>query len=192
MAIYDPYNRQEIGTWLYSHIHTLLNNAKHFHDSSMVIYACFETRNFLEKLEFYIIMAALTEEERYKYLPEVEKMWGLASAFGNFIQERAYIYITFINALHKAKSLPFRPLGRFDFKASNRFKLQLNKYCHLYTKLQPDLEFNSQFIQNGLQLPLRVFEDLVSRKVLDLEHGITIVGTSINEFKGDTLVILNR
>jgi len=131
MPTYDPYKRLEEATWLYAHINTLIGSAIGHQDSTLVIYACFETRNFIEKLEFYIIMAALTEEERAKHFEGVEKMWGLNSAFGKIIQERAYTYIRFMNALCKAKNVPFRPLGNFDFKTSNRFKTELNKYCHL-------------------------------------------------------------
>ena len=72
-----------------------------------------------------------------------------------------------MNALCKAKNVLFRPLGNFDFKTSNRFKTELNKYCHLYVRLQPELEFNSQFIQNSLTLPQKVFDSLIVQKVLD-------------------------
>jgi hypothetical protein len=192
MPTYDPYKRLEVATWLLAHIQTLINSAKGHRDSTMAIYACFETRNFLEKLEFYIIAAALTEEERKKHFKDLEKMWGLNTAFGTIIQEKAYTYITFMNALCKAKNLPFRHLGQFDFKASNRFKLELNAYCHLYSRLQPDLEFDSEFIQKGLVLPDRVFTHLKEKKVLDEVEGINIVGISVSELKGDSLIILER
>ena len=192
MPTYNPYKRLEIATWLYAHIKTLLQSAVGHQDSTMVIYACFETRNFLEKLEFFIIAAALTEEERIKNLKDLEKMWGLSTAFGKIIQEKAHTYITFMNALCKAKSVPFRPLGHFDFKSSNRFKLELNAYCHLYSRLQPDLEFDSEFIQEGIKLPERVFDHLKEKKVLDEVEGINIVGVSVTDLKGDSLVILER
>jgi len=58
--------------------------------------------------------------------------------------------------------------------------------------LQPDLEFNSQFIQNGLTLPQRVFDSLIAQRVLDPVDGINIVGVSVSELKGDSLLILEK
>lgn len=192
MEQYNAYKRREEATWIYAHVNNLLNAAIRKSDSTMVIYACFETRNFLEKLEFYIIMAALTLEERIKYMKNVENMRGLNSAFGKIIKERAYTYITFMNALCKAKSVPFELLGDFDFKSSNRFKSDLNAYCHIYSRLQPELNFESDFIQNGLKLPVKVFNHLKDKKVLDDVKGITISGISVSELKGDSVIILEK
>jgi hypothetical protein len=192
MPEYIPTKRMEMGTWLYAHIQYLVVLAKKYRDPTMVIYACFETRNFLEKLECEIILAALTEEERLKYLPEIEKMRGLTAAFGNVIQEKAYTYISFMNALCKAKSVPFKPLGNFDFKISNRYKTELNDYCHLYSKSQNDFEFDSSFIQNGLALPKKIFDQLKVLKVLNDVTGVTITGIAVSALKGDSLVILER
>jgi hypothetical protein len=189
---YNPNKRLEEATWLYSHIPTLLANAIHFRDSSLVIYACFETRNFLEKIEFYIIMAALTETDRAKYFKDLEKKGGLSSGFGKIIKQRAHTYITFMNALCKAKNVPFRALGYFDFRTSTRLTTELSQYCHLYSRLQPDLEFESDFIQNGLQLPGRVFQFLREKQVLDDVHGITITGIPPTLLKGDSLIILEN
>jgi len=192
MPQYNPHVRLEVGTWLLSHIQTLLNSAKIKRDTSLVIYACFETRNFIEKLEFYIIAAALTEEERVKNFKDLEKMGGLSKAFGGIIQEKAYTYIRFVNALCKAKNVPFRPLGNYDFKILNRFKLELNAYCHLYSRMQSDLEFDSDFIKEGMTIPGRVFQHLIDNKVLDEVNGINIVGVSVSDLKGDSLDILNK
>lgn len=189
---YHPYHRQEIATWLLSHIDTLLGNAVTFRDSSMVIYACFEMRNFIEKLEFYIIAAALTEEERQKEFKGLTRMAALSKAFGKVIQEKAHTYIRFINALCIAKPVPFSPLGRYDFKILNRFKLELNAYCHLYSRMQNELEFDSDFIQNGLALPGRVYDHLIKAEVLHPRNGINIVGISVSQLKADSLEILNK
>lgn len=181
-----------MGTWLYAHIQYLVDLAVKYKDPTMVIYACFECRNFLEKFEHEIILAALTEEEREQYLPDLAKMHGLTKAFGNIIEEKAYTYISFMNALCKAKSVPFKPLGNFDFKASNRFKTQLNNYCHVYSKKQEDFAFSSAFIQKGLSLPKQVFDHLIHNKVLDPKDGITITGIAVKSLKDDAIEILTR
>jgi hypothetical protein len=181
-----------MGTWLYAHIQYLVDLAVRYEDPTMVIYACFECRNFLEKLEHEIICAALSETERQQYLPDLAKMHGLTKVFGNIIEEKAYTYISFMNALCKAKPVPFRPLGIFDFKASNRFKTELNSYCHLYSKKQEDFAFSSEFIQKGLSLPKQVFDHLIHNKVLDPKDGITITGIAVSSLKGDAIEILNR
>lgn len=193
MPEYNPTKRHEESTWLYKHIQYLTNRAVQYQDTSMVIYACFESRNFLEKIEFDIIMCALTDNEVKKYFKDLKKMGGLNSVFGNkMIQEKAHTYISFINALCKAKNLPIRPLGYFDFKSLNRFKLELNNYCHLYSKVKSDFEFTSQFIQTGLKLPGIIFDHLKEKKVLDDTNGIPITGTPVSDLKGASLIILEK
>lgn len=181
-----------MGTWIYANIQYLIELAVKYQDSTMVIYACFETRNFLEKIEFEIILAALTDSERSQYLPDLEKMHGLKMAFGDIIAEKAHAYISFMNALCKAKPVPFRPPGNFDFKTSTKFKSELNSYCHLYSRTQSDLLFKSPFIQRGLTLVREIFDHLKKQHVLSDVHGITIVGTPVSKLKGDSLEILEK
>jgi len=82
MATYDPFTRLESGTWILAHIETLIATAIERNDSTMVVYACFETRNLIEKLEYYIINVALTDTERVKYVKALDKKGGLGKAFG--------------------------------------------------------------------------------------------------------------
>jgi len=89
-----------------------------------------------------------------------------------------------------AQEVPFRPPGNYDFKILNRFKLELNSYCHLYSKMQNDLNFESEFIQHGLFLPGRVVQYLLDSKILDPSEGISIVGLSVSGLSQEMLSIL--
>jgi hypothetical protein len=117
-------------------------------NTNSIIYAYFETRNSLEKMEFDLVQAAMTAEERKDYFDLMSKMDGSNKAF-NKLEDSFHYYFTYLKALCEANE--FHP-SNYDAKIARRFKTDLNDYCHLYSKTQSDFICGSQFTLDGITL----------------------------------------
>src|SRR3984957_2419223 len=134
---YYPNIRHEDLTWLISHIKHLLFLGEEYKDSTMILYACYEARNFIEKLEFLFIIASINQKEWPNAIQIAKKKNGIQELVGKY-HNSFYHYITFLGAFMKVGKIKGE-LGKFNFKQLRQFVSQLNNYIHISLKNQSDL-----------------------------------------------------
>lgn len=190
-------NRNKRLGWFISHINHLLEQAEQNNNSNLVIYACFEMRNFLEQIEYSLVTLSLSQSEWELYKDDFAKTNGIDNVFnkidkvnGKKIKESVDKYLSFNEVIMKAIEIPYFPIS-YKFTESQIFKNQLNKYCHLYTCNQSDFNFDSEFIKNGKTTINKCFQYLSISRVIN-ENGITLPGIQIRTLKGSMKIVYDE
>lgn len=144
---YEFNERIQNVNWSLIHIDTLLNYARENKNPSFVIYAAFESRHLLERIEFEIIVMSANSKFGLQDFEAIKKRHGINKANKKFSALK-FRYQTFTEAFAKAVK-PELKLNFFNFKESETLKENLSQYLHLYSRMDNELEFDSDFIQNG-------------------------------------------
>lgn len=146
---YDYHFRHPSQSWLLMHITVLLEEATKYKNSSLVLYAAFEARSLLEKIEFDILLMSVEESEHENLRSMASGKNGINKT-NNQYKTLRYRYQTFSEALTKV--ILDQPLRVFDYSKSGRFQVALSDYIHIYTRPDDEFKFTSAFIQTGIQL----------------------------------------
>jgi len=147
---YDYHTRENNNSWLLKHIDVLLEEAEKNMNISFVFYAAFECRNLLEKTEFDLILLSQNEEVR-ENLVEIAKGKNGIRKINEKYKTLKYKYQIFNEVLCRVIIDDIR-VKVFDYIKSGNLQTELGEYMHIYTLIESDYNFNSQFIQNGIHL----------------------------------------
>lgn len=176
---FDPEVRVNQITWQIEYIKMMLVSAEERRNPNISIYACFETRNLLEKIEFDIVMAAMSAEERELHFDNMQKINGSKNTFSNLSDASFSKYFSYLKALCNVHKVP--PPSDFDIKIANKFKVELNSYCHLYSCDQEDFEYGSPFNATGESICKQVLAYLKDCGFIKEDGSVTIIGTTVSE-----------
>jgi len=184
--IFNTNERDESPMWIIRQIEVLLNESQKHNSSSKLFYACYETRNLLESIEFNYVFAALDVTEREDALKTIRKVDGIKKTFED-LDSSIYHYLTFLIELCNA--LKFPPPPFYDFKISRKFKTELNEYCHIYGRTTEELTYDSPFVKAGKLTIENVFKYL---KETSIYYGATFIGTPISKLDPESKEVYNR
>jgi hypothetical protein len=186
LNVYNPSLRDGSPLWLIKKIEQLREESKMEKDSSKLIYACFESRNLLENLEFHFVYPAFSEGERPEVLKSIRKADGIRKTFEK-IEKNSHDYQIFLKALCLA--LNMTPPPYYNFKTSQQLKSSVNDYCHIYAISNKELTFGSDYIKTGFK---RIEEILIFLKESKIYNGFTALGTPLKDFDSETLTLYNK
>ncbi len=144
---YEFNKRIQNVNWSLIHIETLLNYSRENKNPSFVIYAAFESRHLLERIEFEIIVMSANSKFGHQDFVDIKKRHGINKANKKF-NSLKFRHQTFTEAFAKAVK-PELNFNFFNYKESESLKENLSQYLHLYSRMDDELEFESDFIQNG-------------------------------------------
>ena len=145
---YDYHKREPNNSWQLKHCEVLLEEAEKYNNTSLVIYAALEARNLLEKTEFDIMLMS-TEKDEWEALSQMARGKHGLTKSNNKYKALKYRYQTFSEAI--AKVLLDFELKIYDYKSSENLQTKLSEYIHIYTRTPKELEYKSEFIQNGIK-----------------------------------------
>lgn len=152
---YDYHKREPYNSWLMKHCEVLLEEASKYSNASLVLYATLEARNLLEKTEFDLMLMSTDRGEWQELANMAKGKHGLTKS-NNKYKALKYRYQTFSEALVKV-ILDFE-LKVYDYKTSENLQTELSEYLHTYTRTPEEMEFSSDFIQNGISLVNKTLE----------------------------------
>lgn len=184
---YDYHKREPHNSWLMKHCEVLLEEATKYSNSSLVLYATLEARNLLEKTEFNLMLMS-TDKSEWQDLANMAKGKHGLTKSNNKYKALKYRYQTFSEAIVKV-ILDFE-LKVYDYKTSENLQTELSEYLHTYTRIPEEMEFKSDFIQNGVLLVNKTLEFVKSYYVkkddgyvFGLLNFSTLNGSMKNEFE---------
>jgi hypothetical protein len=149
MEKYNHRTRMHSFHWNCIQIENFITNAAENKSTSYITYAALECRIAIERIE-YELLAIGTR----KYLPEewfnlITNYKGIDRANKKYKSLKFKVQ-TFTEAF--ASVFTEYPLKAFDFKKASNYESKLADYIHLYYRSNDDLNFDSEFMQNGIFL----------------------------------------
>ena len=144
---YNFHERMQNPSWSFIHIENLLDLSRKNKNSSFVVYAAFESRNIIERIEFELIVMSANSILGIKDFEDIKKKHGIQKANKKF-NALKFRYQTFTEAFSKVVK-PDLNLKTFNYKEAERIKVNLSQYLHIYSRTVQELEFDSTFIQEG-------------------------------------------
>lgn len=145
---YNFHTRIQNPNWSIIHIKNLLEYARQNKNSSFMIYAAFESRALLERIEFELIIMSAHSTFGIEDFESIKKRHGIQKANKKF-NTLKFRYQKFTESFTKAVK-PDLSLKIYNFKESEKIKGNLSKYLHIYSRTDKELEFELEFIQEGL------------------------------------------
>lgn len=145
--IYDYHKRIQRESWLIAHIETLIREAKIHSNASFVLYASFEIRNLIEKISYNLILMSSNKTEWEEIETSAKGKQGIRRSNDKY-KSLKYRFQTFSEAIGRLAHLPIKA---FDYKKAEELENDLGEYVHTYTRSQSDMNFDSDFIKNGLK-----------------------------------------
>lgn len=157
MNKFNPHNREHNIHWSINQIKTLITTAQSNQSSSFIVYAALECRNIIERIEYEILV--IPNHEIYKNWEEEIKQFKGIQKVNAKLKTLKYRYQTFTEAFSKA-ILKEYPIDAFNLKISESFENKLSKYIHTYYRSEEEIAFESEFMQNGINLMHEIIEFL--------------------------------
>jgi len=145
---HNYFKRHQNEGWLIAQIEFLLSEAKTESSTSSVLYSTFEARNLIEKISYDLIRMSVNESE----WSEIEKMAkgrnGIDKTNSKYKALRFKLQ-TFSEQIANIANLPVKT---FNHDLADSFVNRLADYIHTYIREQKDMNYASDFIQNGITL----------------------------------------
>lgn len=172
-------------SWSFITIENLIKQSKESKNTTLLIYAAFESRHILERIEFEAIVMSANSRFTIKDFENIKKHHGIQKANKKF-NALKFKYQTFSESFSKAVG---PDLKAYDYKKAEDIKGKLSQYLHIYSRTDQELEFDSSFIQSGFVEVQSAIDFLKSYMSIDnggYYHGIldfmTIEGAIKSEF----------
>ncbi len=185
---YGFHTRIQNPQWSIIHIENLLELSRQNKNPSFIIYAAFESRNLLERIEFELIVMSANSIFGIEDFENIKKRHGIQKANKKF-NVLKFRYQTFTESFTKVVK-PGLGLQTYNYKESEKLKENLSQYLHLYSRTNKELEYESEFIQEGFNHINKSTEFLNSYFSIDtnsLYYGVldfmTLAEPMKNEFK---------
>jgi hypothetical protein len=144
--LYDYHGRIQNESWLITHIQTLIFEARLESSTSSVLYAAFETRNLIEKICYDLILMSSYKTEWDEIKKTVKGKKGIRRNNDKY-KTLKYKVQTFSSTIARLPGLPIKP---FDYTKAVDLENDLGEYVHTYTRTQEEMNFASDFIQDGI------------------------------------------
>lgn len=144
------YQREQNLCWSINQIDLLLCNVINKRSSTFISYAALECRMIIERLEFQIVVLAakdFLDDDTYKQISDYR---GISRANDKY-KGLKFRYQSFTEAFAKAV-VGDHTIKYFQFRKAEEIQTGLNEYIHIYSRLNDELEFDSQFMQSGIVL----------------------------------------
>lgn len=148
MSDYDANKRKNDPAYLLHHVGKLLEIAKEYENSSLLIYACLDSRIALEICDLYLIIASVKPEERQEVLESSKPKNGIdkMNKKHKALKEK---YQSFFQILSEISGVSW---NNYDFKKSKDLQHKLSSYIHSYYMLDDEVDFHSDTMQSVFQL----------------------------------------
>ncbi len=157
MARFNPNYRIHNISWSINQIKFLLAIAQDKQSSSFVFYATLECRKIIERIEYEILVIP-NKKIHNDFNEEIKKFKGIQKV-NTKLKTLRFRYQTFTEAYSKAILEDF-PINAFNLTLSESFEKRLSKYIHTYYRSDDELQYNNDFIQNGINLVIEVVQYL--------------------------------
>jgi len=144
---YNFHTRIQNPNWNIIHIENLLEYSRQNKNPSFVIYAAFESRTLLERIEFELIVMSANSAFGIEDFENIKKRHGIKKANKKF-NTLKFRYQTFTESFTIAVK-PDLNFQTYNYKESEKLKENLSQYLHLYSRTDKELEYESEFIQEG-------------------------------------------
>jgi hypothetical protein len=176
---YNPNKREPISSWLLKHIESLIFN---YDDNvSTVLYAAFEARNLLEKIEYDLIKMS-NDPSEWETIKDIARgKLGIDKANKTY-KTLKYRYSSFSEALSKV-DLEF-DLKLFDYKGCDYYQSELSQYIHIYYREPEEMSYESEFIQNGISLIKEVVDFIKNYWTKDKDDNYVFGTVMFNTLNG--------
>jgi hypothetical protein len=142
-------NEHHIG-WSIEQLKTLLSTALNLKSSTIISYAALEARITIERIEFELLVMAAHKSLNLEWADLIETYKGIQRVNAKY-NSLKYRYQTFTAAFSNALSVDL-PLKPFQYKKSEEFLSRLAQYIHIYSTKPDDLQFESIYMQSGINL----------------------------------------
>lgn len=150
MEEYSPHKRNQNLSWSIKQIKVLLNQAKRDGSATWIIYAALECRIIIERIEFELIVMAAHNSLDLSLQDLITEYKGIQKVNANY-KALKFRYQTFTEAFSKVL-ISNHSIKAFDFKSTEDFQDKLSQYIHIYTRKTEELQYDSEFIQAGVNL----------------------------------------
>ncbi len=183
---YDFKIRFQNISWSFITIENLLKQSKETKNASLLIYAAFESRHILERIEFEIIVTSANSEFTIDDFENIKKHHGIQKANKEF-NSLKFKYQTFSESFSKAIR-PDLNIKVYDYKKAEEIKRELSQYLHIYSRTQEELEFESAFIQSGflvIQSSIDFLKNYISLECDGYRFGILNFMTIAHPIKSE-------
>lgn len=134
-------------SWSFITIENLLKQSRETSNANLLIYAAFESRHIIERIEFESIVMSANSRFTIEDFENIKKYHGIQKANKEF-NALKYKYQTFSESFSKSVR-PDLNLKVYDYKKAEEIKGKLSQYLHIYSRTDQELEFESSFIQSG-------------------------------------------
>lgn len=168
--LYEYHKRVQNESWLITHIETLLKEAELEQSTTSVLYAAFEARNLIEKICFDLLLMSTSKTEWPEIHETAKGKHGIRRSNDKYKSLRSR-FQSFSAVLGRLAGLTLKV---FDFKKAGELENDLAEYVHTYTRPQHDMNYASEFIQNGIN---KIQESLIFiRSYFTIENGCYTYG----------------
>ncbi len=154
MPLYNPHKRTHNIAWLYQHSKHLYRSSKELQDVSFVLYCCLELRNLLELLEFDLLLASVSTEEKKNEIRELAKPKNGIRKVNDELKTLKEKFQTFYDSVARVNGIASKV---FYFSESNDLKYELSDYVHTYTRFESEMLYDSDFISKSFNLIKKSF-----------------------------------
>ena len=150
MIKYNFHVREQNLDWSITQIEVLLDNCLKQKSTPYLLYAALESRMIIERVEFEILVMSAHESDDEEWITKIKEFKGIQKVNSKY-KGLKMRYQTFTEAFSKVL-IEHYPLKPFDFKKSETFESELSQYLHIYYRTKEELDFDSKFIQSGIEL----------------------------------------
>lgn len=147
---YDFNKRWQNISWYIATIDVLTQNAIEKTCPSFLVYACLESRNLIERIEFEMIVMSANSRFSVQDFEIIKNRHGIHKANKKF-NSLKHRYQLFTESYVKAIG-PKLNFKAYDYKKAEKIKGELSQYIHIYSRTDEELYFDSEFINDGFSL----------------------------------------
>lgn len=168
---YDFTQRWQNIAWYIETIDVLIQNANVKKCPSFLIYACLESRNLIERIEFEMILMTANESLSTLDFEIIKNRHGIqkANKMFNALKRR---YQLFTESYVKAIGSELKTKA-YEYNMAEKIKTDLSQYIHIYSRTDQELCFDSQFIKDGFSLIVKT-TDFVREYVKPTTDGFIL------------------
>lgn len=166
MRNYYPTKRIHDPAYYCHHVSEMKKMAIKGENSNAIVYCFEDLRTALELVEYNFLLASVGEEFRQE-ISDLTKMKNGIDKANKKIKTLKEKYQQFYQAVCEVINIPGKS---YDTKKSDNLKHKISSYLHTYTRTQEEIDFGSEFMNNGL--------DLIDEVLVFIKESLMINGNS--------------
>ncbi len=177
---YDFNQRWQNISWYIETIDVLTQNAVEKKCPSFLIYACLESRNIIERIEFEMIVMSANSRFSIQDFEKIKNRHGIQKANKKF-NSLKHRYQLFAESYIKAIGAKLN-IKAYDFNKAEKIKRDLSQYLHIYSRTDEELYFGSEFIKDGFSL-IKKTTDFVRDHISHTTDGFMLCVLDYNSLR---------